>query len=211
MPSGSGYELGETVQLKASTDYGIRAVLYLAAQGTTCSSKDIAHDMSIPRDYLIQLAQLLRNAGLIEARPGKHGGYRLAKAPSDISMLQIISALSEDAKQSTRVKRVSRKNGAMIDGVKQTYRLIEESFDAYLGSLTIEMLLDCAQTPDKGSAYLAERLEEESRRLAACAASSSASSTSAETTGSRAASTLERFSDSEEVQPASSPICPALA
>ena len=59
------------MQFKASTDYGMRAILYLAAQGTTCSSKDIAQDMSIPRDYLIQLAQLLRNAGLIEARPRK--------------------------------------------------------------------------------------------------------------------------------------------
>lgn len=57
------------MQFKASTDYGLRAVLYLAAQGHTCSSKDIAQDMSIPRDYLIQLAQLLRNAGIIEARP----------------------------------------------------------------------------------------------------------------------------------------------
>ena len=55
------------MQFKASTDYGLRAVLYLAAQGHTCSSKDIAQDMSIPRDYLIQLAQLLRNAGIIEA------------------------------------------------------------------------------------------------------------------------------------------------
>ncbi len=69
------------MQFKASTDYGLRAVLYLAAQGHTCSSKDIAQDMSIPRDYLIQLAQLLRNAGIIEARPGKHGGYRLANDP----------------------------------------------------------------------------------------------------------------------------------
>ena len=42
------------MQLKASTDYGLRAVLYLAAQEQTCSSKDIAQDMSIPRDYLIQ-------------------------------------------------------------------------------------------------------------------------------------------------------------
>ena len=72
------------MQLKASTDYGMRAILYLAAQGTTCSSKDIAEDMSIPRDYLIQLAQLLRNAGIIEARPGKHGGYRLAKEPAEM-------------------------------------------------------------------------------------------------------------------------------
>ena len=83
----------------------MRAILYLAAQGTTCSSKDIAQDMSIPRDYLIQLAQLLRNAGLIEARPGKHGGYRLAKEPSDITVLQIMKALEEDAKASTRAAK----------------------------------------------------------------------------------------------------------
>ena len=90
------------MQLKASTDYGMRAILYLAAQGTTCSSKDIAEDMSIPRDYLIQLAQLLRNAGIIEARPGKHGGYRLAKDPADTNVLEIMEALDDDAKQSTR-------------------------------------------------------------------------------------------------------------
>ena len=83
-------------------------------------------------------AQLLRNAGLIEARPGKHGGYRLAKEPSDITVLQIMKALEEDAKASTRAKRSSRKGGAMVQGVKQTYQLIEESFDAYLDSLTIE-------------------------------------------------------------------------
>ena len=93
------------MQLKASTDYGMRAILYLAAQGTTCSSKDIAEDMSIPRDYLIQLAQLLRNAGIIEARPGKHGGYRLAKDPADTNVLEIMEALDDDAKQSTRAKR----------------------------------------------------------------------------------------------------------
>ncbi|RDB59704.1 Rrf2 family transcriptional regulator [Gordonibacter sp. 28C] len=154
------------MQFKASTDYGMRAILYLAAQGTTCSSKDIAQDMSIPRDYLIQLAQLLRNAGLIEARPGKHGGYRLAKEPSDITVLQIMSALEEDAKASTRAKRSSRKGGAMVQGVKQTYQLIEESFDAYLDSLTIEMMLESVKNGDNRRTFLAERLEDEGKRLA---------------------------------------------
>ena len=154
------------MQFKASTDYGMRAILNLAAQGTTCSSKDIAQDMSIPRDYLIQLAQLLRNAGLIEARPGKHGGYRLAKEPSDITVLQIMKALEEDAKASTRAKRSSRKDGAMVQGVKQTYQLIEESFDAYLDSLTIEMLLESVKNGDNRRLFLAERLEDEGKRLA---------------------------------------------
>lgn len=156
------------VQFKASTDYGLRAMLYLAAQDATCSSKDIAEDMSIPRDYLIQLAQLLRNAGLIEARPGKHGGYRLAKAPSDISVRQVMDALEDDSKQSARSRRNTRKGGAMVKGIKQTYNLIEESMDAYLDSLTIDLLLECA-TDDGANRkqFMADRLEEEGRRLVA--------------------------------------------
>ena len=134
------------MQLKASTDYGMRAILYLAAQGTTCSSKDIAEDMSIPRDYLIQLAQLLRNAGIIE-------------------VLEIMEALDDDAKQSTRAKRDARKGGAMVQEIKQVYDLIEESMDAYLSSLTVQMLLDCARNGDNSRTFLAERLQEESRRL----------------------------------------------
>lgn len=154
------------MQLKASTDYGMRAILYLAAQGTTCSSKDIAEDMSIPRDYLIQLAQLLRNAGIIEARPGKHGGYRLAKDPSDTNVLEIIEALDDDTKQSTRAKRDARKGGPMVDEIKMAYDLIEESLDAYLSSLTVQMMLDCARNAEDSRKLLSERLMEESRRLA---------------------------------------------
>ncbi|OUO92401.1 Rrf2 family transcriptional regulator [Gordonibacter sp. An230] len=155
------------MQLKASTDYGMRTILYLAAQGTTCSSKDIAEDMSIPRDYLIQLAQLLRNAGIIEARPGKHGGYRLAKEPTDISILEIMDALDEDAKQTTRARRNARKDSSMVQGVKEAYDLIGESMSAFLSSITVQMMLDCVRDGESKYVFLSKRLEEESRRLAA--------------------------------------------
>lgn len=153
------------MQIKASTDYGMRAILYLAAQNKTVSSKDIAEDMSIPRDYLIQLAQSLRNAGIIEARPGKHGGYGLAKDPSEITVLAIMNALDEDSKRAKRKKRQARKGGEIVDNIKQTYDLIEDSMDAYLDSLTVEMLLECAQNSDDSRKYLADRLKEEGRRL----------------------------------------------
>ena len=48
---------------------------------------------------------------------------------------------------------------------KQVYDLIEESMDAYLSSLTVQMLLDCARNGDNSRTFLAERLQEESRRL----------------------------------------------
>lgn len=92
------HEIGtrETVHFKASVEYGMRAVLYLAKKGSICSSREVADEMSIPRDYLIQLAQLLRNAGIIHARPGKNGGYTLAKDASNISMLDVFNALQND-------------------------------------------------------------------------------------------------------------------
>lgn len=81
--------------LNASQDYALRMCAHLARKGGTASSKEIAEATGSPRDYLIQLAQLLRNAGIIEARPGKHGGYRLAKPACEISSLEIVSAVYE--------------------------------------------------------------------------------------------------------------------
>lgn len=158
------------MQLKASTDYGLRAVLYLAAQGQTCSSKDIAQDMSIPRDDLIQLAQLLRNAGIIEARPGKHGGYRLAKEPSQITLLQVVNALDDDAKDTTRARRKDRADASMVQGIKQAYDLVLSGYDAYFDSITLEMLLNCSQDEKMSKEFLAGRLIAESQRLLAEAA-----------------------------------------
>ena len=154
------------MQFKASTDYGMRAILYLAARDATCSSRDIAEDMSIPRDYLIQLAQLLRNAGIIEARPGKHGGYRLARPASEISVLDVVNALDEDAKQATRSRRETRIGGEMVEEIKRAYDLIEESMDAFMSSLTIESLLECVTTDQSSRTYLSERLTAEGKRLA---------------------------------------------
>ena len=130
------------MQLKASTDYGLRAVLYLAAQGGTCSSKEIAQGMSIPRDYLIQLAQLLRNAGIVEARPGKNGGYRLAKDPSQITLLEVIEALDEDAKGITRIRRDQRANAEIAPDVRRAYARALETYVAYFKGTTLAQLFE---------------------------------------------------------------------
>ena len=149
------------MQLNASTEYGVRAILYLALKGTTCSSRDIAEEMSIPRDYLIQIAQQLRNSGLIEARPGKNGGYRLAKDPADISLLEIIEALRETGR-ADKCGRTKASNGS----VQKAYELVLESYDLYLDSINVLTLMKCAQSASTSREMLAARLADEGRRLA---------------------------------------------
>lgn len=68
---------------------------HLARKGGRASSKEIADATGAPRDYLIQLAQLLRDSGIIEGQPGKHGGYALAKNPGEISALDVMRAVDE--------------------------------------------------------------------------------------------------------------------
>lgn len=153
------------MQIKASTDYGLRAVLYLAKKGTMCSSKDISEEMAIPRDYFIQLAQPLRNAGIIDAKPGKHGGYFLAKDPSQITLLQIIDAIESTSKDSAKLQRDDRREAPIVADLQQVYDLVLDSFDAYLDSITVDMMLACFDDIDGAQAYLAERLIQEGERL----------------------------------------------
>lgn len=153
------------MHLKASIDYGLRAVFYLASHGGTCSSRDIAEDMAIPRDYLIQLAQLLRNAGLVVARPGKNGGYSLSKSPDRITMREVIAALDDDSRKVARNKRTAAQADGETEDISRAYRLVAESMEAYLSSISITALLESAHSEEDGANLLARCLRAEADRL----------------------------------------------
>lgn len=153
------------MRLKASTEYGMRTVLYLAEKGTVCSSRNVAEDMSIPRDYLIQLAQLLRRADIIIARPGKHGGYKLAKDPSEISVLDVINALQEDRKGSAKRKHAAQKDTDIAKDISSAYSLIERGIEAHLKALTLAMLLDYMHSDESDNDFVARQMAAEVARL----------------------------------------------
>lgn len=131
----------ETVHFKASVEYGMRAVLYLAEKGSICSSREVAEEMSIPRDYLIQLAQLLRNAGVIHARPGKNGGYSLAKDPSEISMLDVFNALQNDRPRTER-KEAEERASDLFQSITAACSTVEREMEEYLSSITLQKMVD---------------------------------------------------------------------
>lgn len=136
------HEIGtrETVYFKASVEYGMRAVLYLAEKGSICSSREVADEMSIPRDYLIQLAQLLRNAGIVHARPGKNGGYSLAKDASEISMLDIFNALQNDRPRSERKEAEDASD--LLQDITAACSAVEREMEEYMSSITLQNMIE---------------------------------------------------------------------
>lgn len=146
------HEIGtrETVHFKASVEYGMRAVLYLAEKGSICSSREVADEMSIPRDYLIQLAQLLRNAGIIHARPGKNGGYSLAKDASEISMLDIFNALQNDRLRSERKEAEDASD--LLQDITAACSAVEREMEEYMSSITLQNMIERIHGKESDSA-----------------------------------------------------------
>ncbi|MCX6516862.1 MAG: Rrf2 family transcriptional regulator [Actinomycetota bacterium] len=77
-------------------DYACRALLSLALHSETAlptSVRDIAERTALPQPYLEQILLALKGAGLVRSKRGVGGGYVLAKAPADIRLSDIISAV----------------------------------------------------------------------------------------------------------------------
>lgn len=80
-------------------DYCLRALCFLARDENIVSSSVVSSETGIPRDYLIQLMQPMRQMGLVAARSGKGGGYYLDSDPGEVSVAQVLEALGGVADQ----------------------------------------------------------------------------------------------------------------
>ncbi len=83
------------VRVSTRGDYASRALLSLALHGaeTPTSVRDIAERTGLPQPYLEQILLALKGAGLVRSKRGVGGGYVLARAPEEITLSQIVSAV----------------------------------------------------------------------------------------------------------------------
>jgi Rrf2 family protein len=67
------------------------------SDGGVLSAAAIAEFHGVSVSYLLKHLQALSGAGILETLPGPKGGYRLAKAPAAISLLDIVLAVEGPA------------------------------------------------------------------------------------------------------------------
>ena len=75
--------------------YALRMMLDIARHGgqdSPVSLASVSERSGISHGYLEQVAFALRSAGLVRGVAGRHGGYKLARQASDITIRQIIEA-----------------------------------------------------------------------------------------------------------------------
>ncbi len=82
------------MQLTRFTDYGLRVLMFLAdRQGQRTTIREVSRAHRISEQHLMKVVQRLAKLGYVEARRGRGGGIRAARAPAEISVGRVIRDL----------------------------------------------------------------------------------------------------------------------
>ncbi|MBX4990135.1 Rrf2 family protein [Rhizobium binae] len=73
------------------------AMLCGLSEGGVLSAAALAEFHGVSTSYLLKHLQALSGAGILDTVPGPRGGYKLAKAPEEISLLDILLAVEGPA------------------------------------------------------------------------------------------------------------------
>jgi len=120
------------VNFSASTTHALRAMAWLAAHGDgeAVLGRDLARRLRIPPDYLSKVLATLARSGVLTAARGAGGGYRLARTPERIKLVEVVSPFEGKRARSgclLRPDRPCRDSGACSahgkwGGVNEAYR-----------------------------------------------------------------------------------------
>ena len=109
------------------------------------SMKSIAEQQGISKKYLEQFTAQLAKAGLLDIRRGNQGGYRLMRAPSEITLHEILSltegSLCPVSCLEHTPNRCEKCNSCMT---LPAWSGLNDVVQNYLSSVTLQSLLDQA-------------------------------------------------------------------
>jgi Rrf2 family transcriptional regulator, cysteine metabolism repressor len=82
------------ISVTSKSRYAVVAMAELARSGSRpVPIAQVAERRNMPVQFLEQLFSTLRRDGLLQSQRGVKGGYTLARAPEDITVLEVVQAL----------------------------------------------------------------------------------------------------------------------
>ncbi len=134
------------MRLTVFSDYTLRVLMYLALDRTRLATiPEMAASYGISENHLMKVVHQLARAGVVESVRGKGGGVRLARAPDEIRLGEIVRASEGNA---PIVECMSGDPGACrITAPCRLKGILVNAFDALYDSLDEHTLADLVEKP----------------------------------------------------------------
>ncbi len=84
------------MRMTRAASYAVHALSFMAAQkqpNKPVASHHVARAQGIPERFLLKVLKPLVSARILYSIKGPNGGYRLARTPNDISLLEVLEAV----------------------------------------------------------------------------------------------------------------------
>ncbi len=107
-----------------------------AQDGQVSRVEDLAKKEELSSNFLVQILNDLRRAGMVSSRRGKMGGYALAKAPNEISLADIVKAIEGGV-----LSIDSDRKGESGERVAAIWEEIAEDIEASMAAVTLAEMM----------------------------------------------------------------------
>ena len=136
------------MKISAKGRYGLAAMSYIAQNyrtGSPITIISIAEKLGISKIYLEQVFSLLKRAGLVTSIKGAQGGYQLVKAPSAITVYDILGAI-ELALVEKAEDTVKEQAPALDKALQQAvFEVIDSTLREKLQAISLQDILNEAE------------------------------------------------------------------
>lgn len=133
------------MKLSTKGRYGLRAAAELAVchgQGAV-PLRQVASVVEVSEAYLEQLLATLRRAGLVESVRGAQGGYRLARAPGEITVGDVLRALEGSMAPAECVAGPGASCANMAScATRRVWEKMQTSLNQVMDSITLQDMLE---------------------------------------------------------------------
>ena len=132
------------MRLTQMTDFALRLLMYAARQGERrVTIAEVAEVHGLSEAHLMKITHLLAQAGYLETVRGKGGGMRLARAPAQIRLGDVVRDLEPDF---ALVECFGDGSQCTLGGSCRLAGVIDGALQAFLAHLDAHTLADVVAT-----------------------------------------------------------------
>jgi Rrf2 family protein len=138
------------VKLSRGVEWCLHCAVLLAGRpdGPALSKQVLAAEYDLPEAYLVKHLHALVRSGILQSSTGPRGGFRLARAAEDITVLDIVEAVEGSAPPFT-CQEIRRRGRAAVPPeqcgapctIKSVMTAAHEAWRASLRAVTVASLL----------------------------------------------------------------------
>ncbi len=137
------------LRLSRMADYGVLLLAHLArAPEALVRTHEAALATGVPAPMASKILQSLQQHGIVQSVRGARGGYRLARAPEDITVGEVVAALEGGVALTDCLVDASRCEQSAVCATSHAWRRISRAIERALEDITLADMADPGFAPE---------------------------------------------------------------